>query len=308
MTLRITAMTQLAQAQQNIQASESRLAAAEQVATTQQKLTVPSDDPAGTANLLSVNAQLAQNAQYVQNADDGEAWLTTVDGALTSVTGELTQLRNLAVQAGSGTNSSSSLQAIASQMQAIKSDLLDLANTQYLGRNVFAGGTNTATAFTEDDTTTPPTYTYNGAAPGDPAPPVERRVGPTTTVQVDADGGQVFGEGSGSVFALIDQMTTNLTSASPDTDMSADLSQIDQFESTIGGIHSTVGTNMQQIQQAQTSLQAQATNLSGQQSSLQDADPASAILQVQTASLAYQLALEVTAKAVQTTIMNYLQS
>lgn len=306
MAFRITMQTQLAQAQRNVQGSKALLNAAEQQAATQRRLTVPSDDPTGTAGLLAIGRELAQNAQYSRNVEDGQAWLSTVDSTLTTVTDQLTQLRNLAVQAGSGTNSAASRQAIATQMQAIKSNLLALANTQYLGRNVFAGGTDAATAFSVDTTTTPPTYTYNGAAPGAAAPSVERRISPDTTVRVDADGGQVFGEGAGSVFALIDSITSHISGPAPSNETATYLAAIDGFEATIGGIHSTVGSDMQQIQQAGTALQTARTNLVGQQSAIQDADPAEAILQVQTASTAYQVALAVTAKAIQPTLMDYL--
>lgn len=313
MAFRVTTATQLAQAQWNIQQSKSRLDTATQQAATEQRITLPSDDPSGTANLLTIQRQLAQNSQYARNATDGTAWLTSVDGALTSVTTLLTQLRNLTVQAGGGTGSQASQSAIAAQMQAVKSQLISLADTQYLGRNVFAGGTDESTAFAIDDTTTPPTYTFTGGS-GDgtgPAPAVERRIGAGTVVRVDADGGQVFGsdaDGSESMFHMIDEITAQITDPATSGDgVTGFLSQIDGFLGTIQGIHSTVGTNMQQVQQAQQALQSDATTLGAQQSSIRDLDPADAILRSQTAQTAYQVALAVTAQSIQPTLMDYLR-
>jgi flagellar hook-associated protein 3 FlgL len=308
MAFRVTTTTRLAQAQVNIQHSKALLDAADQKATTQHRITVPSDDPSGTANLLDIQRQLAQDAQYVRNANDGTAWLSSVDSTLTSVSGQLTQLRDLTVQAGSGTNSAASMTAIGAQMQSIKDHLVDLAETKYLGRTIFAGGTNGPSAFTIDTTTTPPTYTYTG---GSPAPAVLRRVSPDSTVRVDADGGQVFGTdaaGGQSMFQMIDQITAQITDpATAGASVSGFLSQIDGFIATIQGIHSTVGANMQRIQQNSAGLQTDMTTLTGLESSIRDIDPAQAILQVQTMQTAYQVALSVTAQSIQPTLMDYLR-
>lgn len=295
MSFRVTNVTQLAQAQRNLQASKARLNELNNEAASGLKLTVPSDDPSGTANLLAVQRQIAQNAQYSRNASDGSAWLSSVDSTLTSVTQGLTQLRDLTIQASNGTNNAQSESAISAQMQTLKQHLLSLANTQYLGRNIFAAGSDNGAAFNSTN------YDFQG---GTPAPAVLRRVGADTTVRVDADGGAVFGSGSSSMFALIDSITTTMAAGG---NPSSALTAIDGFASTIQGIHATVGANQQQLQQASSSLQTEATSLTSQQSNISEADPADVILQLQTQQVAYQTALAVTAKSIQPTLMDYLQ-
>jgi flagellar hook-associated protein 3 FlgL len=159
--------------------------------------------------------------------------------------------------------------------------------------NIFAGTSDASTAFNSD-------YSYNGT----PGASVQRRVGPDTTIPVSADGSAVFGTGSSSVFALIDTITSNLSSG---TSISSQLDSINSFLTNVEGVEASVGASQQQLQQAQTALQTQATTIQSNQSSVENADPAQVILEMQTQQVAYQTALAVTAQSLQSTLMNYLE-
>ena len=293
MSFRVTNETQLAAAQRNLQASQQKLSQLDVQATTGLQITLPSDDPTGTSNLLQIQQQLAQNTQYQRNAQNGDGWLTTSSSTLSSVNTALTQLRDLTVQAANtATNSPSSLTAISDQMQSIKQSLLSLANTQYLGRNVFAGTSDASSAFNAD-------YSFNGTA----GATVQRRVGPDTTVQVDTDGSSVFGSGANSVFALIDTITGDIASG---TNVGSQLSSIDTFMSNVQGAEATVGAAQDQLQAASSTLTTSATSLQTSQSNLKNVDTSQVLLEMQTQQVAYQTALAVTAQSLQPTLMDYL--
>jgi flagellar hook-associated protein 3 FlgL len=294
MSFRVTNETQLAAAQRNLQASQQKLYQLDTQASTGLKITVPSDDPTGTSNLLQVQQQLAQNTQYQRNAQDGNGWLTTTSTTLTSVNTALTQIRDLTLQAANtGASSPSSQSAISDQMQVIKQSLLSLANTQYLGRNIFAGTSAASSAYNAD-------YSFNGTA----GATVQRRVGPDTTVQVNTDGSSVFGSGSSSVFALIDTITSDIASG---TNVGSQLSAIDTFMVNVQGAEATVGAAQNQLQTASNTLTSSATSLQSSQSNLQNVDTSQVILEMQTQQVAYQTALAVTAHSLQSTLMDYLK-
>lgn len=294
MSFRVTDQMQLAAAQRNIQTSAQRLYQLDQEAATGIAITKPSDDPAGTAKLLQIQQTLARNTQYQRNASDGGAWLATAGGALSSANTALTQLRDLAVQAANtATATPTSQKAIATQMQAIKQTLLSLANTQYQGRSVFAGTSDTGTAFTSS-------YAFSGTA----GSAVQRRVGADATVRVDVDGSSVFGSGGSSVFALIDSLSAAVTSGG---NIGSQLGTIDSYLTTVQNAETTVGTAQNQITAATTALTNQSTQLQASQSGLQDVDSAQVILDMQTQQVAYQTALAVTAKSIQPTLMDYLK-
>ena len=69
------------------------------------KLNHASDNPSGMAISNKMKAQIRGLDQASQNASDGTSVIQIVDGALGEVTDMLQRMRELAVQAASGTNS-----------------------------------------------------------------------------------------------------------------------------------------------------------------------------------------------------------
>ena len=294
--LRVTDQTMMQYAERNLASSQARLAAAQQAATSGLRITRPSDDPVGTAPALAAHAAIAANSQYKRNIDNGTAWLNTLDNALGNATTSLRQVRDLVIQGANGATTQDGRNALADQVDALRKDLLGTANTQFMGRNVFAGTSNAATAFTDG---TPPTF--NGTA-GDS---VQRRIGPDQTVQVDSDGSKVFGTGSSSVFGLLDKISADLRNGS--VDPSKDLPALDTAMNAVINGRSDVGTRLSQLERASSeNLTAQGT-LETQRSGIEDQDTGKAILDLQLQQTNYQAALAVSAKTLQPTLMDFLK-
>src|SRR5664279_1300055 len=198
MLTRVTGQTMLRSAHRNLQGSMAELAKLQDKAMTLQKISRPSDDPIGAANSMRVRGEQRLHEQYARNITDGLGWLTTVDSALMTTTNLLHQARDLTVQgANDGSLSPTAREAVAVKLVSLKDELLNQANTKFQGRNVFAGNTDVGAAFGIDPVTGV-AYSFTGNSST-----VERRVGAETTVRVDANGADVFGDGPGSVFALI---------------------------------------------------------------------------------------------------------
>jgi flagellar hook-associated protein 3 FlgL len=76
----------------------------------------------------------------VTNGQSANTNLTLEQTALSTSTSTLQSIRDLVLQANSGTNSTSDLQAIATQIQSLESQLMSTANTQNSsGQYVFSG-------------------------------------------------------------------------------------------------------------------------------------------------------------------------
>src|SRR5690554_6731766 len=203
MISRVTSQTTMRAAQQNLQHSMSELARLQDRATSLNKISKPSDDPIGTADSMRVRAEQKQNDQHSRNITDGTGWLSTIDSALSGATALMHKVRDLTVQgANDGSMSPEAKEAIAIQIEGLKTELLNSANTKYLGRTVFAGTADTGYAFAD-------THPY-GFASAATTGTVERQVDSSTTVRVDVTGTDAFGDGPDSVFALIDTIVTDL--------------------------------------------------------------------------------------------------
>lgn len=292
---RVTNLTMSAAAQRNLQAGQSKLAALQDKASTLKNITRPSDDPAATANLLATKGQLSAAAQYGNNISDGNGWLTTADSALGMATNILNRVRDLTLQAANGSVNSTAKEAIAVELEGLNKDLLAQANTQYLGRNVFAGSSDSAGAFSD---AAPPVYN------GTPGGTVERRIDASQTVRVDADGGAIFGDGAGSVFALVSNVVADIRSGA---NVSSRLPAIgDKIKAVIAG-RAEIGARQSKLLSAQDSIDGLKLTLDAQRSGIEDADIGKTVLDLKLQETNYQVALAVTAKTLQPTLMDFLR-
>lgn len=99
----------------------------QQVATGRRILT-PSDDPVGASRALEVNQSQSILAQYSTNQDNAESALGLTEAQLTSVNDMFARIKELTVQAGNSTLTSSDRQSIAFELRARFDELLGIAN------------------------------------------------------------------------------------------------------------------------------------------------------------------------------------
>lgn len=118
----------------------------QQIAQTQDQLSTglsinsPADNPVGEVQLLQLDTVNSQNTQYISNGQSATTNLTLEEQALSSSTTTLQSIRDLVVQANSGTNNASDLQDIATQISQLESQLQGQANSQNAqGQYLFAG-------------------------------------------------------------------------------------------------------------------------------------------------------------------------
>lgn len=106
------------------------------------QLNAPSDDPTAIAQDLSVRTTLVQESQTTANLRDTNAELSTVDGALSTLTDVVQKGRALAVAGATDALSPSQLAAMADQVDGLLQQAIGIANTQYAGKYVFGGSSS----------------------------------------------------------------------------------------------------------------------------------------------------------------------
>ncbi|MFC3689483.1 flagellar hook-associated protein FlgL [Aquipuribacter hungaricus] len=252
----------------------------------------PSDSPIGASDIMQLRGERAATDQYVRNAENGLSWLTSSDSALQQSSEALRRARELTVQGGSTSLSQAGRDAIALELVGIRDSLVELANTQYLGRPVFGGTTAGPVAFAPDGS-----YVGDGGS-------VERRVGADSSVRVDVDGAAAFGTGATSVFATLDAVVADLRAGSPS---GPHLGRIDASAERISGMLSDVGARTNRIDALKLKADDTAITLRSAQSQIEDIDLPKAILELQMQTVAYQAALGATGKVLQPTLLDFLR-
>ncbi|MBZ2196844.1 flagellar hook-associated protein FlgL [Occultella gossypii] len=290
---RVTHQMTARTAAQNLQASLAQLNKLTEQATSNTRISRPSDDPSGTAESLRLRGEQRVAQQHARNAQDGHAWLTTVDSAIQAGIDLIGRAQDLTIQGANGATAPAAREALAMEIDGIREALLVQANATYGGRSVFAGTSDEATAFDPDGT-------YTGV----PGATVQRRIGPGDSVRVDADGAAVFGSGPGSVFALMSDIAADLRSGA---DVGARIDEIDGRRQQMLTELTGVGTRYNRLEVAEVATQERMGGLERRLSDVEDVDMARMIIDLKSAEVAYQGALGVTARVLQNSLLDFLR-
>ena len=106
---------------------------------TQKKINRPSDDPAGTYRVLMTRDDISDTKQYQKNCDTAKGWLSLADDVLgTQLSTTMTKLKGLMEQASTGTTADQR-KLIAAEAREIFGQILNLSNTQFNDKSIFAG-------------------------------------------------------------------------------------------------------------------------------------------------------------------------
>ena len=300
---RVTQRSIATNALTNLQNTQTRMAKLQEQITSGNSLPKGSEDSVRAAAALRLNDQIAVNTENGRNLDEARAWMTTQEPALQSTTNALQKVRALTVQAGNGALDETGRKAIAAEILALKETILGDANTPYQGRAVFGGTTAGEAAYTSAGTA-PITYTYAGDSGS-----VERTISPGVKMTVNIKGQDVYGPQNGgttSLFAELDTLAKNITDGNTSA-VAGTLSTLDKRITGATNAMAVIGARTNQLDHAEEVNANQLAYLEAQLNDVQGVDPAKAYVEFTQQNVAYQAALQVTAKTVQTSLLDFLR-
>ncbi|HJV49271.1 MAG TPA: flagellin [Geothrix sp.] len=300
MSIRTPSTTQTRQTLLDLERTKSRLVQNQTRIATGNRLTSPGDDPAAAASILDLGNSMQANTQFVKQADTAMGFLTTSEDIVSSAINDVERLQELAVTVSS---------ASAPEIDAIRTSLLGLANTQIQGKYIFAGTQTLGTAAHP--------LPFEDAAP--PAGPinywgnsgtVNLNVTATTTIATNTPGDTVFfgpgGQGSTTdlfkaVTDLRDGMATNNAAlvSTATTNLQNSLNNLLKVQTDLGGRQS-------QLLNLKDTLTGFNVNLQDLQNNLQDTDFAKAATEYSTDQTIQSATLSVLAKANKTSLFDYM--
>jgi flagellar hook-associated protein 3 FlgL len=256
----------------------------------------PSDSPTDTTSAMRLRDTLAATRQYQRNAQDGLAWLGTIDATMNSVTDQTREARDLALQgANTSTMGPAALEALATKVDQLRVGLLASANTNHVGRPVFGGITAGDKA-----------YAVGGTLEPSVSGEVRRTVADGVSIRVDADPQAVFGPEGDSVF---DHLTA-LSSALRAGDSSVIRDQIGKLNTDLERVataHAEVGTRYKQVDTANQTAADVELRLKTSLSEVENADLPQVIVDLKMQETAYQASLAATARVMQPSLLDFLR-
>lgn len=132
---------------------------------TQKTINRPSDDPAGTNNILNYRSVLASIDQYKSNITSAKTWLSITDKTLDSIKSIVAQAKNLASNTGASADIMDSSAAILS---SLIDNVLSLMNTKQGDSYLFGGSKTNSKPFSASpvgsigDATAAPVNNFDG--------------------------------------------------------------------------------------------------------------------------------------------------
>lgn len=118
-----------------------------------------SDDVASGVQNMNTKAQLYKTNVYKSNVDSINDSLSTVESTMTEMHDLFTQLDTNLTKASTESTSTTSRKVYGQQFESVKTELLQLLNTQNNGKYLYGGSNNSSAPFTTD---TDGNLVYNG--------------------------------------------------------------------------------------------------------------------------------------------------
>jgi flagellar hook-associated protein 3 FlgL len=240
-----------------------------------QRLARPSDDPVAASRLRGLARTDSFAAIDAGVAARAMADFTLADGALSSFASYVTRIKELAVQAATGTLNAAQRAGIATEIGQLHGELVQLANTRDSAGHALFGGQTAGQAYVLDGAGNP---VYAGTASAG-----ELSLGEGQTVTRGLTGSEVLNFAGTDLFAVVRTLADALAGGAPDPAQSARdaLGQLDTGLESITTAQTVIGARMNWIELSAERRTAMDELRSEEQDELGGTDIAETVIQLQ---------------------------
>lgn len=302
------------QAMNDIKTARDNFVELQRKEVTGHEINSPKDDPVGMQQILQFNSALRKNEQYTKNIDYSVGLIEVASSTLETISDILFELKGISQEYSSDTATSAERSLISITVESLLEEMVQLANTKYLGKFVF-GGTNTLSGtasdskpfnLTEDANNLVTAVTRNSKGIDNL---VYREMQEGKTVAVNLSGSAPFmpgGEGSSSdIFQIAIDLRDHLLS-NDKTAIAADMDAFDRAMDQVNEENIKLAVRQNSLEAQKERMTQQDTTTKGLRSSIQDVDYAELIIQMNTAETVLQTTLQSAANLLQMTMLNFL--
>lgn len=305
MSLRVTQGMMHLQLTRNLNRNLTQMEQLQMQATTGRKINKASDDPVGITYSLRYRTELSATEQYQKNVDSALSWLDFNDTVVGQAGDVLLRVKDLVTQGANGTNPDLALGNIKSEVEQLRKQLIDIANSKINGKYVFNGEQFDKPPY---DTSDPAMVAREVA--GDTGK-IQYAVGVNTQLDINFTTSQVFGDadlaGSGdNVFSVLDRIISSLN-AGNHGDVSAEITNLDSSIDRMLNVRSEIGARVNRVELIQNRMTDLGINLTDMKSRVEDADYEKLLIDTKINENIYQASLSVGAKVISKSLVDFLR-
>ncbi len=265
---------------------------------TGRKVNQPSDNPAAAALLVGIQDQVTLSNRYLQNINTVQGQMQEADSTLGSIETALQRALSLGVQGANGTLSDTDREAIVSELQIIKSQLIYLGNTRYQGRFLFAGTVTDRPPFVAD-TSLPSGVRYDGNNGVNSV-----QIGDGFSIAVNKPGSQLFMSSDADMFQGIADLIAALQANSG---YDAAIGEVTSAFNSISTQRVFYGSVMNQAESQTNALNSSKLQLASQENVLAGADLAATAIHLANNETSLNATMSAMAHYQQMNLFDYLR-
>ena len=273
----------------NLLKQTERLLKTEEKILSGKRLIRPSDDPVEMGNVLKYRQSLANIDQYTRNIDRGQNRAEVMETTL-GMADELLE-RAKAIAMGSGQDPSNHT-ILADEVQNIRQQILDIANTKLGDTYLFSGHRTDTIPFLADGT-----YQGDGGS-------YRIMIGETVSLTLPADGSQIF-TGAADIFTVLDDLETGLRTGDA-TLIANQVTPLQNVTDNLRRIRAEGTSKVNQMETAANHWAKMKLRFQGMLSQAEDADIASAVIELQNQEIAYEASLAAASRLLETNLVKFL--
>ena len=268
-----------------------------------------SDSPNQAATIQRLKSILSKQDSYQSSLDTIKARLQGEDTTLKSASDLLVRAKEIAVQGANDTLNPADRKSLGTELQALRDQLLSLANTRDSNGNyLFSGSRVKQPAFVETANGSPAymgDQTHMNVRVGEQRSIPINRTGTDAFVTVARpdEQGHVTGVG---FFKSLDDLISGLKNSNGN-DIRRGAGEMDNLQQGVSLAQAQIGTNLNVVDQQTSVLEDTTLNLKTTLSSIEDLDYASAITKMNQQMMSLEAAQASFAKVSQLNLFNYIK-
>ena len=285
---------------QEIHTTNEELQKIQETISTGKQINRPSDNPEGTRQVLNYRTILSSINQYSNNIDFALNWCQATTNTLEATENLLSQCRDIAYDQANGGTTNQTTEMLATEIEEIYQELLNLANTKLDGRYLFG----------PEQLYTPPfdPATVLEDPPADSPPEFLMRIniGDEKEIQINTSQEVFTGGAEGkNIFQVVDALKSGLENNDLEAIQSA-VEEIDQaLEQTTKHLE-IVGAKMYRLDQNQKILTQLKNTTEKNLSEKEDADLTAKLMDYLTKSNNYSISLSALSKILHTNLLDII--
>ena len=285
-----------------------------------------SDDPHKAIKIMNINNEIKYTEKYNSNIDETVGWMKTTDGALESTGNLLNEIKETILKVGNGTYSQNEMKSLNADINEKIKQLADTLNSTYGGKYLFGGSSvddAPITVIENPDGTVKLEFSKDKNGQTIPnTDDLKADISSGINIDYNISVGEILNikDGNGNTVNLLDEIN-NLSTLMNDIANGDEQTAAKAKETLLNDTKGKIDTLFDHVVNERTSLGVRVStaekikelndedilNIQDVLSKTQDTDVVEKFIELKSAEMIYQASIQVGAKLIQPTILDYIR-